>query len=407
MNARKRPPGGMKGYTRIAALGAALAAVGLAACNASQSSGDQNGDNAGAGGPSNGTGANATGQSGAGKAGATLPLVKPPVQQSAPAGFGGTPAGAAQTQNLDFQVRGGPVGLDSSDIKSRFFGAGPTNIFRVLDDIDGRIQGINARLNDGADCSKQAPVAYSLTPWGHEETFYAQCYETFGESSSFMQFGTKDGVTYVYTMIGAGPVAARITPIVASNADGGTDGGADADIDGATEDGGGAAKYSVHAWIAIADGKKTGGSYGVIEIDANPSTHSFEMAVAGIGFGYCGAQVKANADSVYVEGSSDMGSTCNDIATSCVAASDITTKSTCEPPLTAFALAPLGRKATTNATGTVSASQYPGGEANVVNLDGSETDSTAFGPTSPTEGVGAFGTTSGKADPDAGEPDAK
>ena len=95
-----------------------------------------------------------------------------------------------------------------------------------------------------------------------------------------------------------------------------------------------------------------------------------------------------------------MGS-CAPTGTLCVAASDLSTSGTCGDALSTFELAPLGRATSTgpNAGGpgaeagsgaTWGASDYPGGTADTVHLDGTSTDSLHFGPTKPTQGVGSL-----------------
>ncbi len=286
--------------------------------------------------------------------GASLPLVTPPVRAAMPAGLAGSPKGL---------TKGAPrsLALDPSDMKSRFFTEGPTSIFRLLALVDSSIGEINARIaGGGAPCLASEPVAYTLSPFGASIPFFAQCYST--SPNGFVQFGQMNGSTFLYSVAGAGPVAVQVTPI-------GTEG------------------YSVHAWMSIADGTTTGGSYGVIELLADSQAHSFELAVAGRGFGYCGAQLKSDGANVYEVGSSDMGSTCNEPATACVSASDVLVPGTCGLVVEKFVLGALGRVASAGATGTLAASGYPGEPLNTVLLDGSATDSVTFGPTAPAAGV--------------------
>jgi hypothetical protein len=255
--------------------------------------------------------------------------------------------------------------LDAADMKSRFFTEGPTSIFRILALVDSSITAINAQIAAGdAACLTTAPVAYALAPFGESVPFFAQCQTA--SANGFVQFGQQNGSTFFYSNAGAGPVAVQVTP----SGSGGT---------------------KVHAWMAVADGKLTGGSYGVMELLADSEAHSFELAVAGRGFGYCGAQLKSDGTDVYELGSSDMGSTCNDPATLCVSASDALTPGTCGNDITRFALAPLGRTGSNGATGYISPSGYPGFRVNSVRLDGSATDSVSFGPSAPTAGVVALG----------------
>ena len=290
-----------------------------------------------------------------GPSGASLPLVTPPVRAAVPTGLAGSSKNALRS-----------LTLDSSDMKSRFFTEGPTSIFRLLALIDGGITEINARIASGeAACLAEPPVAYTLSPFGASIPFFAQCYTT--SPNGFVQFGQMNGSTFFYSLAGAGPVAVQVTPIEAG------------------------AGYTVHAWMSIADGKTTGGSYGVMELLADSSTHSFELAVAGRGFGYCGAQLKSDGQNVYAIGSSDMGASCNEPATACVSASDVLVSGTCGLVVEKFALGALGRMASSGATGTLAASGYPGEPLNVILLDGSAADSVMFGPGAPVAGARELG----------------
>jgi len=285
-----------------------------------------------------------------------------------------------------------------SDLQSRFFMGGPTDVFGILDGVDTIIEQINdASSTSTSACLTQPPVAYTLTQFAAGTTFYAQCYLD-SPTPGFTQFGTNNGSIYVYTTQGsAGPaqVAAVVTQIA---------GTASAD--------GGAPLYSVQAWVGIGYSNAglsaacpAGGivafddcSYGVIEITANEQTSSFELATAGLGFGVCGAQLKSDGTNIYAVGSDDMG-TCGDPQTVCASAADLTTPGSCTGSVTSFGVTPLGREQTTgpNAAGPgnppnpsafYSASAYPGGAADTILLDGTMSDSLHFGPLAPTPGVG-------------------
>jgi hypothetical protein len=300
--------------------------------------------------------------------------------------------GGLSTRDFHVQDAPGPDagGSGASDIKSRFFEMGPTSIYSILGAIDDRIRGIEMQTAAHRPaCLDQEPVAFSITPFGQALTFYAQCYQQIGSSSpgdpGFVQFGQKDGVTYYYSAVGAGWTAATLTPT--------GDGGADQLV---------RAWSSVGVLNAATCGDKTAFddcSYGVIQLVADPSAHGFEMAVAGVGFGYCGAQLRSDGVSVYQIGSADMASTCGDPVTVCVSASDATTPATCEGAVATFALTPLGRTSSVgpHAGGpgvdagpdaAWAASAYPGGAGDSVKLDGASDDAVHFGPTSPSPGVG-------------------
>ena len=308
----------------------------------------------------------------------------------------------------------GPRAMDLSvlDIAQRFFDAGPTDIYFILQSIDAMITGLNGG-SDTSPCLSQAPAAYTLHPFGESVAMYGQCYQQTG--SSLLQWGVKDGTFYLWNVGGVELTAIIATPLTAG-ASGNAGGGAadadtaDADTSEAGGDGGGAvAQYAVHAWIGVGADNGAGGcgtawddcSYGAIELTANPATASFEMAVAGVGFGYCGAQLVSDGTHVFVSGSTDMGSTCNDSDTLCVAASD-GSAATCTSAEQVLAIAPMGREATSgpatlatagDASAQVfAASAYPGGAGNTIVLDGTLSDSVHIdsASTTPSKGLGQY-----------------
>ncbi|MDB4989476.1 MAG: hypothetical protein JWN04_4654 [Myxococcaceae bacterium] len=332
-------------------------------------------------------------------AGLSLPLVTPPVRAATPIALGGGGA-AAGANGLAPKLQA----LDSGDLKQRFFTAGPTNLFQILGDLDARIGDINARTGNHAACLTQEPVAYTLTPFGEPAlTFYAQCYQTTprpgASTPSFFQFGQRDGVTYLFSSSGAERVAARLIPAAGTtlySIDGGPAVGT-----GNTSDGGAAApgQYRVDVWIGVgydnasACGRMNGFddcSYGAITLHADESRAHFELSVAGLGFGYCGAQLTSDGTRIYAIGSLDMGTTCLPTDTACVAASDLTSPAVCTG-LSPDAAHALGRRATTGPNGSFGASEYPGPTSNQIVLDGTPTDSLGFGPSAPTPGAGDFG----------------
>jgi hypothetical protein len=290
-----------------------------------------------------------------------LALIGQTVKESAPAGF----------------KRAMKPALASSTFKTTFFEPGPTSIFRILDGLDDRINGYNDRsLEEYKPCTEQEPVAYTVSALGETITMYAQCYEEIGPNQ-FAQVGTKDGVTYVYIFIN-NPVVAIATP-----------------------DSTNPRKHNSHAYISLGGpdcptGTWYGCSYGTIHVQGNSATLAFEMTTAGLGFQYCGAQLRSDGTNVYGAGSLDGGATCMDTDTLCVQAGDVTTPGTCDASLKMFALPSLGRMAGTAGPNPFAASKYPASPT--IKLDGSATDSVHFGPTSPTPGVGNFNDRAPEAD---------
>ncbi|HMG22813.1 MAG TPA: hypothetical protein VK607_15875 [Kofleriaceae bacterium] len=312
------------------------------------------------------------GTGGGGGGSAELPLIVPPVRAAAPSSFQAAAHAARRPAAADGE-------LSATEFRDRFFNpaGGPTDVFQILAGIDARLAEINTAGADKAPpCLDQAPVAYTLSVFGQDIPFAAQCYRRFGAAApgvpaAFMQFGKRDGVSYLFVTGGAARVAARVTPVA------------------------GTTDVKVDAWYGVgytnascgSDGTFDGCSYAVTEIHADPTSHAFEMAVAGIGVGFCGISMRSDGASIHGAGSIDMGQTCRDQATLCVSASDLTATGACDA-IASFTVPALGRKAGAGAH-VFGASGYPATPN--ITLDGTATDSLGFGPaTAPTDGVGDF-----------------
>ena len=313
---------------------------------------------------------------------AGLPMVKPPVEAASPTAF---------QSSTTLALTSDAEGLSGADFKQRFFTTGPSNVFSILAAIDERISGINtqtAGISPAPACLSQEPVAYTITPWGQTVTMYAQCYDllssggsadaagpTIADDPKMVQWGIKDGITYLYYAIGAERIGVIATP-----------------VDGSTTD------YKIHAWIGLGYPAGTAawdaGSYGVMELNADSAAKTFDFGVAGLGFGYCGAQLQSDGTNIYAMGSVDQGVTCLTAASLCVLASDATTAGTCGTALKTFGLPPLGRAAVKASEGnklstSFGASAYPA-TGTLVTLNGTGTDAIYFGPLTPTPGTGTL-----------------
>lgn len=300
----------------------------------------------------------------------TLPLLTPPVKAAAPAAFGGSASQSLARFNArNAFLMDGYDAISIEDFEQRFFQSGPTNMYQILADIDSRIEVIN-NLSGNFPCLTQAPVAYDITPYGQTVRMYGQCYQMVGDNG-FIQWGVEGGVTYLYVQVGAGNLAAVLTPA------------GDSHSVRAFATVGNAGEYNSNGtteanWDSI-------GSYGVMELAADPSQGNLEMVAAGLGLGYCGIHIASDGANIYGEGSVDMGATCVSKDPICVEAADGTTavSGACSVDSGDFAVDSIGRQSAK--AGAYGASTYPA-VPNIV-LDGTATDSLSFGPKTPTEGV--------------------
>jgi len=282
-----------------------------------------------------------------------IPYVTPPVAAACPSGLKGGLSGLSAQPGFRTQS------LNTQEIIDRFFNptGGPTNLFDILLGVDARLQGINDRFSQFADCMSTTPTAYSLnTAWAASPTFYVQCSDVWGGGGSgFDQFGQVGSTTYLYVRGGDTIVAAKLVG-------NGTFGNID----------------TVTVWYSVGIVNR-GGSHAVVMVYAQPASSIFEMSVAGVNVGYCGAQLKSDGVSMNVTGSADG---CQLVDSACTSATSLSTPSTCNAAVNTFSLPALGRKAYVDLSNP--ASMYPGGSLNTVTLANTGLDDTFFGPSSPT-----------------------
>jgi len=289
--------------------------------------------------------------------GPSLPYITPPVQKAAPVGLGGSP----QPASGRFKT----MTLDPSIVQDRFFNTGPqggpSNLFDILGQIDGRIQGINSRLSYFG-CMNNAPTGYSISSWNTAPQFFAQCSETWSSGDGFDQWAllNNNSTFYLYARGGDGIQAAIATLDSNRNV------------------------IEEYVWYSVGINNPHNGSHGVVQIYADPVHGVFELTAAGAGLGFCGAQLRSDSSFMNVTGSIDMGTTCTPTDSVCCDANTlaaVAASSCASDGVDSFSLPPLGREA--YGAGQFGASQYPGGAANQVVLTTSGDDDAYFGPSAP------------------------
>ena len=322
----------------------------------------------------------------------SLPAVKPPVAAAAPSGLGGNRTALSSSGGARPRLQA----LNPNDVKDRFFNAagGPTELWALLDGVDGRTREVNERIDQFEACYARhgavPPLPYTIRVWSANETMYATCKDVWSATGNitnvtgFIMFGRVNDTFYLYEYGGETAMASRVTlapgpsyntsttnvsALVAAFGAGAT-AGADAVVD------------QVELWYSVGM-LNTNGSHAVVHVLARPRVPVFEMAAAGAGIGFCGAQLRGTNATMFVTGSVD-GPACAATDTVCTLANDTSVTTTCDADVTEFELVPLGRVEYTGHN----ASQYPGGGANNVHLTVLGTDDdTYFGPVVPLEGL--------------------
>lgn len=357
-----------------------------------------------------------------------IPPVKPPVNEAAPEGLKDV-VRRALLRNLD----GEPDLSFDAQIRDRFFsGEGPTAIYKMLERLDVRTNEINtASAQTDRPCVNSEPVEVEIEGWpGESLTMWVQCYTQLSETL-FMMFGRKDNTVYLYERDHMVTILAYINldPKGESSAEfpccyqvngGGDTCECDNDVcklNGETAEGGkcrtrpstwpditfdpllvnnssilsGSTLADVNIYFSVGGAYTSTqtGSRGLLHLEATPKNGRFQASVAGIGLGFCGVQFASDGENIYFHGSMDgVGGTCDNVTNACVSGDleDTLTGNECDG--ITFSLAPLGRQSSTDFLGELSisswaTSKYPGGVANLVDIDAVSSSSVNFGPSEP------------------------
>lgn len=236
-----------------------------------------------------------------------LPQVYPLVRASTPTALISDPAfKSAATPVLPMrdagvgvlpQALGGAVSLATA-IQERFYAVGPTELLRIVHDLDDRVASLDLDPSHHA-CLASAPVSHTYAlPGGQTFGVKLQCLQNVGVPGS----------------AGAGWVALGSDRSGASGDDAGTDaadGGIDDDpavfylVEGQEGGMGGAYRIqgdSVEGWIAVADSTAPLNSRVIMHLITHVRSMTTELALAGAAVGFCSAHLRTSADHLFIEG---------------------------------------------------------------------------------------------------------
>lgn len=249
----------------------------------------------------------------------SLPLVYPPVRASTPASLIADPAYEAEVskssalsmptdadaQPETFPAPGDEVNL-ATVVQERLYTMGPTEILRILSDVDGRTSTLDTRT-DKHPCLTTAPVArtYAL-PGGQTFVVQLQCLEEFSGP------GGVGGGWFAFGFDTALEADAGVTD------DGGAsnDGGALGTIGGGNgfyliegQSGGMGSAYhfdrttgNVEAWVAVADSTAPNNSQVLMHMSTDKAAGAFELTLGGSGVGFCAAHLKTGGGFLFIDG---------------------------------------------------------------------------------------------------------
>jgi len=256
-----------------------------------------------------------------------LPRLYPPVRTATPTALIADPTYAAATADVQRSAlridERAPVDLASA-VRERIYSPGPTELLRIVSELDGRTMGIDANAASHP-CLAAAPTTETYTfPGGRTFAVKLQCLERFGDGSGWIAFGfdeaaapPPDGGTAAASDGGAD---AGSTPVDAAP----SELGAFYLVEGQDRGMGGAyrldrASSQVEAWIAVADSGAPSNSQVLMHLLAGGG--SLELAFGGSGVGFCSAHLKTDSAHVFIEGKTNAppppGTTASADAQSC------------------------------------------------------------------------------------------
>ena len=209
------------------------------------------------------------------------------------------------------QALEGGVNLATA-VQDRFYSGGPTDLLRIVKDLDDRVQGLQLDLAQHP-CLSAPPVTktYGL-PSGQTFEVKLQCLQSFGTGSSGGWVG--------FGIVAHEPADAGASDSAESASDAAVDAGAAGDgdagvpfpgrdfylVEGQTGGNGGAyhidANGNVEAWIAVAERDIPANSQVLMHLRTAHVAKTLELALAGSGVGFCAAHLKTNPESLFVTG---------------------------------------------------------------------------------------------------------
>ncbi len=282
-----------------------------------------------------------------------LPAIEPPVRSTAPADLGAPTASTASTV-----PRPRLSSISPETMRDTLFKPGPVNVFTILANVDMRVREMDSRADQFPCLNGTSYANYTLSVWGDDPVVLrAQCYDVWATGSFILVSVNRDSTMHLYDKGGEVAVAALVSMNLTTRN-----------------------VTRVEVWYAVGLSTQDG-SAGVAHIVALPNATRFEMAVAGHGVGFCGAQIVSDGTTVRLTGSEDLGFSCAPTDTICVSAANVSVPVNCTESVSSFTLRALGRQSFVNANGTtLDASHYPGGANNTVVLRADGNDTSLFGP---------------------------
>jgi hypothetical protein len=222
-----------------------------------------------------------------------LPRVYPPVRASTPTSLIADPAFTSTSPGGVGAGTGDAINLAVA-VQQRLYTAGPTEILRIVQDIDRTTSQLDTRPSTHP-CLTTAPVAHTISlPGGQSFTLKLQCMNQ--SVGGWMAFGfdtAQDDADAGVLDADAG----------ALDANGGKDfyliHGQDGGMGGAYRVS--AARGEVEAWLTVADSRVPNNSQVIMHLLTDSASGTTELALAGSGVGFCSAHLKTGHNFLFIQ----------------------------------------------------------------------------------------------------------
>ncbi|HEY4183414.1 MAG TPA: hypothetical protein VGP07_00020 [Polyangia bacterium] len=256
------------------------------------------------------------GSLGCGKSGSStpipLPLVYPPVRAGTPDGLIADPtyAAGATSSKKSALLKTGSALNDAINlataVQERLYTMGPTEILRLVSDVDARTTSLDTRTSEHP-CLSGAPVPFTYSfPGGQTFPIQLQCLEAIGGGSSpsggWLAFGFDAALAAAPAPDGGDAEPAPDGGVM------GTDGGGDHFYLAEGQNGGMGSVYrfdrstgDVEGWISVADQSLPTGSQVIMHLTTNKAAGTLELTMGGSSVGFCAAHLKSGGNYLFID----------------------------------------------------------------------------------------------------------
>jgi hypothetical protein len=221
-----------------------------------------------------------------------LPQVYPPVRASTPAALIADPQyqASASVQSA-LRVAGLPQALGEAAnlamaVQDRLYTAGPTEILRIVHELDDRTAGLDTDPSSHA-CLTAAPLSKSYAlPGGQTFEVKLQCMQSYG--GGFIAFGFDHAQA---ADAGATAIHGSQDFYLVQGQDGGMGGAYHLQANG-----------NLEGWISVADSRAPSNSQVIMHLLTDQTAGTLELTLGGAAVGFCAAHLKTGGDFLFIRG---------------------------------------------------------------------------------------------------------